>query len=128
MKNSIREILLYLIVGVAATLTEWGIFYIGTKHLTVMHYTLLVVIAYMISTFVNWIMGRLLVFKTCEKSVLRELFEIYLSGVMGLVLNLAIMFVLVDLLSADKMFSKIVATIIVFAFNFLVRKLYIYKK
>lgn len=127
-KSSIKDLLLYLVVGVAATLTEWGIFYIGSKFLILLHYTLLTVIAYIISTFVNWALGRLLVFKDCRKSLFREIAEIYASSVLGLVLNLLIMFVLIDMLSIGEMFSKIIATGLVFVFNFLIRKLYIYKR
>lgn len=127
-KNNVKDLLLYLAVGGIATLTEWGIFRLGSRYLTIFHYTMLTVVAYVISTFVNWGAGRLLVFKRSDKPFLREISEIYISGILGLVLNLIIMFVCVDLLSADQMISKIIATGIVFFFNFLVRKMYIYKK
>ena len=80
-----------------------------------------------ISTFINWLAGRLLVFKKSNKSIIAEIISIYLSSVIGLGLNLLIMYICVDILSVGDMLSKIIATGIVFFFNFLVRKLYIYK-
>ena len=38
------------------------------------------------------------------------------------------MFVLVQLLTVGRMPAKIIATILVFAYNYLIRKLVIYKK
>ena len=125
LKNNIKDLFLYLIVGVIATVTEWIIFYIGVK-VFLLHYTVATVIAYIISTFINWLAGRLLVFKQSSKSLLNELVSIYLSSIIGLGLNILIMFVCVDVIHISDMISKVIATGIVFFFNFLVRKLYIY--
>ena len=47
---------------------------------------------------------------------------------MGLLLNLLIMFLLVQLLGVEKMIAKMAATVLVFTYNYLVRKLIIYRK
>lgn len=125
-KNNLKELFLYLIVGGIATLAEWGIFRLFDSALSV-HYTLSTVIAYLLSTFVNWAAGRLLVFRESHQPFWREILKIYLAAIAGLLMNLAIMFICVDLLRMDEMLSKILATGIVFLFNFLIRKLYIYK-
>ena len=125
-KNNLKELFLYLIVGGIATLAEWGIFRLFDSALSV-HYTLSTVIAYLLSTFVNWAAGRLLVFRKSHQPFWQEILKIYLAAIAGLLMNLAIMFICVDLLRMDEMLSKILATGIVFLFNFLIRKLYIYK-
>ena len=126
-KNNLKELFLYLIVGGIATLAEWGIFRLFDSALSV-HYTLSTVIAYLLSTFVNWAAGRLLLFRESHQPFWQEILKIYLAAIAGLLMNLAIMFICVDLLRMDEMLSKILATGIVFLFNFLIRKLYIYKK
>ena len=127
MKTSdIKDFLLYLIVGAVATVTEWSLFFVMDK--LSFHYTLATAIAYIISTFVNWLAGRVLVFKENQQSVLKEIFEIYIASIVGLLLNLAIMWLAVDLLTFSEMPSKVVATAIVFFYNFIVRKILIYKK
>ncbi len=85
-------------------------------------------LAYILSTFVNWLVGRLLVFKDNVGSIVREIVGVYLASVVGLLLNLGIMWVAVSVLSFNEMISKVVATGIVFIYNFAVRKLVIYKK
>lgn len=125
-KNNLKELFLYLIAGGIATLAEWGIFRLFDSALSV-HYTLSTVIAYLLSTFVNWAAGRLLVFRKSPQPFWQEILKIYLAAIAGLLMNLAIMFICVDLLRMDEMLSKILATGIVFLFNFLIRKLYIYK-
>lgn len=124
-KKHIVDLLLYVVVGACATLAEWLIFYVLDK--CAMHYALATVIAYILSTFVNWLVGRLLVFKERKQSILKEILGIYLAGVIGLLLNLLIMWITVDLLSVPEMVAKILATGLVFFYNFIVRKLCIYK-
>lgn len=125
MKNNFKEFSLYLAVGVIATLTEWLVFFLLNK--VAVYYILATVIAYMVSTFVNWLIGRWLVFKERTRSVIKELAGVYLASVIGLLANAFLMWLAVEILSFNKMPSKIAATIIVFAYNFLVRKFIIYK-
>ena len=125
-KSDIKDFMLYLVVGGIATVTEWIFFFVFNK--CSMHYALATTIAYILSTFVNWLAGRILVFKESNQTILKEIIGIYVTGVVGLLLNLLIMWVAVDVINMNKMISKIGATGIVFMYNFLVRKLLIYKK
>lgn len=125
-KSNIKEFLLYLIVGGIATVTEWVLFFV--LDIVLVHYTLATVIAYILSTFVNWLTGRILVFKQTPQPILKEILEIYIASIVGLLMNLVIMWLAVDLLAFNEMISKMAATAIVFFYNFLVRKLLIYKK
>jgi putative flippase GtrA len=124
-KKNIVDFLLYVVVGACATLAEWLIFCLLDK--CALHYALATVIAYILSTFVNWLVGRLLVFKERKQSILKEILSIYLASIIGLLLNLLIMWVTVDLLSVPNMIAKILATGLVFFYNFIIRKLCIYK-
>jgi len=125
-KNNIKDFFLYLIVGGIATVAEWLIFFVLDK--INIHYAIATAVAYILSTFANWLAGRILVFKDSHQAFIKEIGEIYLASVVGLLLNLLIMWVAVDLISLNEMISKVIATAIVFFYNFLVRKLLIYKK
>ena len=57
-----------------------------------------------------------------------EIAGVYLAAVVGLLLNMGIMFVLVDALGWNEMLSKVIATGLVFVWNFLIRRLAIYRK
>jgi len=118
--------LLYLVVGGIATITEWILFFVMNKcHI---HYVIATTIAYILSTFINWLVGRLLVFKENHRTYLKEILSIYVASIIGLLLNIIIMWLAIDIINTNEMFSKILATAIVFFYNFLVRKLLIYKK
>lgn len=124
--NNVKEFALYVVVGGIATATEWAVFYL--LDLCGIYYLAAVTVSYILSTFVNWLAGRLLVFKTHSLSVWREILSIYLASTVGLLMNLLIMWIAVDVFKFGEMPSKIAATGIVFAYNFIIRKCLIYKK
>ena len=122
--EAFKQFALYLVVGGIATVVEWACFWVFNHW---MHYTLATALAFMVSTFANWLAGRLLVFKKSEQSLLAELAQIYGTSIVGLLMNLAIMWVAVEQFGVQEMIAKIIATGIVFFWNFFVRKLLIYK-
>ena len=118
----------YLIVGGLATIVEWIGFWLFSEKMGIA-YLLATTFAFAISTFANWLFGRLLVFRgKQQQSLLREILSVYLASIVGLLLNLLIMFLLVQLLGVEKMIAKMAATVLVFTYNYLVRKLIIYRK
>lgn len=133
MLNKLRTILrsdlfLYLIVGALATIVEWSGFWIFFDMLQI-QYLLATALAFVFSTFANWLLGRILVFRGKQnQSLLKELLSIYLTSIGGLLLNLGIMYVMVDFCSIQEMIAKITATVLVFSYNYLIRKKLIYKK
>ena len=125
MHKTANELFLYLIVGGGAALVEWFLFYIFTKHFDI-NYIIATSLAFVFSTFANWAFGRLLLFKTSQ-NIGKELAKIYLTSITGLLMNILIMWVAIDGLEFDQMVSKILATGVVFFWNFFVRKFIIYK-
>ena len=128
-KNNVREVVrqmfLYLLVGIGATFVEWGVFYLLAEKFFIT-YPVAVTIAFAFSTLANWKLGRILLFKNVEV-VPGELKKIYLTSIAGLLMNLLIMYIEIEHFAMDQMLSKIVATAIVFQWNFLVRKFVIYR-
>ena len=123
-----RQLFSYLIVGGIATIVEWACFYIFSYQAHI-HYLLATTLAFAISTAANWLAGRLLTFRGAEKQpILRELAKIYAVSVIGLLLNLLLMYLFVQKAGLAKMAGKIIATILVFAWNFIVRKFWIYRR
>ena len=122
--EAFKQFALYLVVGGIATVVEWACFWVFNHW---MHYTLATALAFVVSTFANWLAGRLLVFKKSAQSLLAELAQIYGTSIVGLLMNLAIMWVAVEQFGVQEMIAKIIATGIVFFWNFFVRKLLIYK-
>ncbi len=124
-KEDFRQLVLYVIVGGLATVVEWAAFYIFNDVLSI-NYMIATALAFILSTFANWAFGKLILFKE-KQNVFKELAKIYLTSIAGLLMNLLIMWVAVDLIGINEMVSKILATGIVFFWNFFIRKFLIYK-
>lgn len=123
-----RQMFSYLVVGGIATIVEWVCFYMFSYQAHI-HYLMSTVLAFSISTAANWLAGRLLTFRGAEKQhVLQELAKIYAVSVIGLLLNLLLMYLFVQMVGLAKIAGKIFATILVFAWNYFVRKLWIYRR
>lgn len=127
-QEKIKQFISYLMVGGVATLVEWVFFWLfdGLLHI---QYLVATVLAIVISTFSNWLFGRLWTFKDSEKgNILAEIGKVYLASVVGLLLNMLLMWIFVDGIHLPNMLSKIIATGLVFFYNYLVRILVIYRK
>ncbi len=123
--KSLKQLFVYLIVGGIATVAEWASFYLLDDTMGI-NYMLATTIAFAFSTFVNWLAGKILLFKE-NKDGIKELIQIYLTSIAGLIFNLIIMWVAIEIFSIPNFVSKVIATGIVFFWNFIIRKLFIYK-
>lgn len=124
----IKGLATYFVVGLGATLIEWILFWLLTERLSI-NYLVATTIAMFISTFANWAFGRLLMFSGAKNgSLIKEIFQVYLVSIIGWLANMLLMYVMVEKLVIFQMFAKIVATGVVFIYNYLIRKVVIYKK
>ncbi len=124
--KNIRQLILYLIVGGIATVVEWAVFYL-LDSIVSMNYAIATTIAFAVSTFANWAAGRLIMFKG-DGHFFAEIAKIYITSIAGLLMNLLIMWIAIDLIGIQNFTSKVIATGIVFFWNFIIRKLLIYKE
>ncbi len=125
LKKDIKQFILYLIVGGLATIVEWAVFYL-LDNIMAINYMIATAIAFIISTFANWLFGRIILFQKTQNTA-KEIIKIYLTSIAGLIMNLLIMWIAIETFHMNEMLSKIIATCIVFFWNFLIRKLFIYK-
>lgn len=132
-KPAVRQFIQYFFVGGVSSVVEWVLFHIFANVCDI-QYLLATVCAVIFSTTVNWLLGRFFVFKENERFASKPAQEaaiIFLVAFVGLLFNLGLMWVFVSVLCLDsgflKVVSKMTATAIVFAYNFLVRKFVIYR-
>ena len=133
MKANIKQFISYFFVGGVAAIVEWVMFFIFANVLQI-NYFVSTVIAFIFSTTANWILGRITTFKdnnTYKDKKAKEAFLVFIVSAIGLLFNLILMYLFVTVMGFDsslgKTLSKIAATGIVFIWNFLIRKLVIYK-
>lgn len=132
-KANIKQFISYFFVGGVAAIVEWVMFFIFANVLQI-NYFVSTVIAFIFSTTANWILGRITTFKdnnTYKDKKAKEAFRVFVVSAIGLLFNLILMYLFVTVMGFDsslgKTLSKIAATGIVFIWNFLIRKLVIYK-
>ena len=124
-KSTFRNILLYSVAGVSSTGVEGLVFFLLNQKLG-LHYAPSYIIALVISTLTNWAVGRFLLFRSTE-NVLREIIRVYLVSLIGMGLNLGLMWIMVDGLGIHEMAAWFISTAIVFVWNYLIRAKVIYR-
>ena len=131
--KSVRQFISYFGVGGVSALVEWSVFSL-LEYLLDVPYLLATVLAFLVSTTTNWILGRTFTFKDSayrEKKA-KEAVLVFLVSAIGLGFNLILMYLFVDIFGMDtnllKTAAKIMATGLVFLWNFLSRKLWIYRE
>ena len=122
--KSLSGIMRYSIAGMSGTAVEWGLFFL-LNQLLKLYYPFAAAIALLFSTFVNWLVGRMILFKASGNNK-REVLLVYLACFSGLLLNLIIMWLIINKLAIREMAAKMIASVIVFGWNYLFRTKLIY--
>ncbi len=129
----IKQFISYFFVGGASALVEWISFFLLGRFLN-MPYLPATALAFVISTTTNWFLGRTFTFKNSKlgKKKGKEFVQVFGVSAIGLLGNLLLMYIFVDLIGMKtellKTIAKIVATGIIFIWNYLARKLWIYRQ
>ncbi len=125
-----REITMYLIVGILTTLVNIVIYYLFAKIFSI-NYQISNVIAWIIAVAFAFVGNKIYVFKSINKdkrSNLKEFFKFYLLRIASLVIDITIMYILIEIIIIDDMISKIISNIIIVIANYFFSKLFIFKK
>ena len=126
MNKIFTQLMKFGIVGVLATIVDFSVLTILTEVFGV-HYLTSAAIGFVMSTLFNYIASMRYVFNSRfgrhEKR--KELVIFILLSVVGLGLNQFFMWLLVAFFSIYYIFSKVLATTLVMAWNFVSRKIFI---
>lgn len=130
---AMKQFISYFFVGAIAAVVEWIMFALFANVIG-MNYIVATCLAFLFSTVTNWILGRMWTFKSSknfENKRAKEMLLVFTVSAIGLLFNMGLMYLFVTVIGLDtsilKIISKIIATGIVFFWNFFVRKLVIYK-
>lgn len=131
-KEFIKQFISYFCVGGLAAIVEWVMFYVFSS-VAGIGYLISTGLAFIFSTTANWFLGRIMTFKENKKyegKTFKEILLVFAVSGVGLLFNLLLMYLFVTVLGLDtdllKTFSKIMSTGIVFVWNFLARKFWVY--
>ncbi len=127
-----EEIINYLIVGVLTTIVSLFVYYLCTAFFlnpeNGFQLQLANVIAWVISVAFAYITNRLFVFKSKEKNIVKEATSFVGSRIISLIMDMFIMFVIVSVLHFNDKIGKLISQIIVIVANYVLSKLFVFKK
>ena len=121
-----KQILKFGIVGVIATIIDFGLLYFLTDIANV-HYLISSAISFVVSLIFNYYLSIKWVFDVRKKQTVIDFLLFVFLSIIGLIINEFILYFGVDLFNIYYMVCKIGATIIVMVYNFLSRKMFIEK-
>lgn len=127
-----EEIINYIIVGGLTTVVSLGTYYLCV-------FTILdpeVAFELQIANIISWICcvtfayftNRIFVFKSKNEKKLKEAFNFYTSRIATLLMDMAIMFLLVTLAGFNDKIIKILVQVIVTIANYVISKLFVFRK
>lgn len=128
MKNLINQIIKFGIVGVLAFLIDYVLLFVLVEYLG-MYYLISSAISFTVSVVFNYICSMKFVFARRDDISKKKEFIVFLIlSIVGLLINQAMMWIMVDKLLIYYMISKIIVTGIVMIWNFISRKIFLEKK
>lgn len=130
MKNLIlknKEVIMYLIFGVLTTLVNIVVYYLFNDVLHV-HYMVSNAIAWILSVLFAYITNRKYVFESNGDSIITELSKFVTARLSTGIMDMVVMWLLVDVLHVNSMISKIISNVLVVVGNYVLSKLFVFKK
>ncbi len=121
-----KEILLYLIFGVLTTVVNIVAYYISAELLGI-HYLISNALAWFLSVLFAYITNRKYVFNSHNKKVIKEMISFFGSRLATGVLDMTLMWTLVNNHLLNDMISKVVVNVIVIVLNYILSKLVVFK-
>lgn len=128
LKPLLLQLVKFGVVGILATALDYGIMVILTEWAGV-YYLFSSTISFMLSLLFNYVCSMRFVFERKKgQSRGKELVIFSVLSLMGLVLNQAVLWLLVERQHIYYMVSKAAAAVLVMGWNFVSRKLFLEKK
>ncbi len=117
----------YAFVGAIASVADWATLFILTE--LGVYYILSSVLAFVVGLVINFALSKAFVFNsmTARTNVWSEFLGYAAIGGIGLGMTVLLMYVLTEKVQLYYMVSKIISTVIVLIWNYLARKIFIYK-
>lgn len=125
----LKELISYGIFGVLTTIINIVVFFLLDKLL--IPYTISTVIAWFISVLFAFYTNKKYVFKSSDNSkqaLTKEVTAFYSSRILSLLIDLGLMSLLINLLGINNLISKLISNVVVIVVNYILSKLFIFKK
>lgn len=126
--NGWLQLFRYLFVGGAAFVVDFGSLYLLTQYAG-LHYTLSAALSFILGLVVNYLLSIRWVFSERKlRNRSAEFIVFAIIGIVGLGLNVAIIWFFTEYIRLHYLVSKIVAAVLVFLWNFAGRKFILFDR
>lgn len=127
-----EEIIAYLIVGVLNTLVSWAAWFACAYTIldaqVVWQNVMLSIISWVVGVVFGYFMNRRYVFKSKEPDIWKEFLQFSGGRVSTWLLDAGMMILMVNVMQIREDFSKIFVSVLVMIGNYLISKLFVFKK
>ena len=124
MKKLFSQFFKFGVVGVIAFIVDYLSLYLLTEFLNV-YYLISSIISFLLSIIVNYILSIKWVFDIKKKQSFKDVIIFTLLSAIGLLINLLVMYLSVEVFKIHYMIGKLIATFIVMIWNFVTRKMFL---
>ena len=111
----------YFLVGIVATLVDWGLFYFFAVVMGV-HYLGTLFLSFSAGSITNYSLNRSFTFQSNSNKVASQFTVFMVVTIISLGISSMIIYVNVDLLDISKMLSRIITTLIMLGINYFMHK------
>ena len=126
MKKIISQFFKFGVVGVIAFIVDYLSLYLLTEFLNV-YYLISSIISFLLSIIVNYILSIKWVFDIKKKQSFKDVIIFTLLSAIGLLINLLVMYLSVEVFKIHYMIGKLIATFIVMIWSFVQEKCFLNK-
>ena len=123
-----REVILYIVFGVLTTVVNYVVYFVF-RRLFGVHYLLSNAVAWIVAVAFAYITNKLYVFEKREnRNVMREFIE-FVAGRVGTgIVEMVLLFILVDFMRTNDIVAKIIIGVIVVVLNYFISKFFVFNE
>lgn len=122
-----KEILWYIFFGILTTVVNWIVFQICVE-VFLINWGIANVIAWICAVLFAYITNRMIVFESKSPQIIKEFLVFVQFRLISLILEMFIMFVLIELISMAPFASKVITSVVVVTANYFFSKAVIFKQ
>lgn len=123
----IKQFFKFCVVGTIGTAIDFGLLYVLVEFGHVF-YLLAATISFIAAVINNYLLNKVWTFQDKNRNFFKQFVQFLLVSLVGLGLNLLILYLLVDKAHLWYIFAKVLATGVVLIWNFIANKFWTFKK
>jgi putative flippase GtrA len=117
----------FFTAGAVSSAVDWGVFYCLAVIFNI-YYLAALLGSFIVGSIVNYALNKYFTFKCTSNKIAKQFTSFLVVAFFNLIFSFIVMYLFVDILSMDKMISRIVTTGLLCVFNYIVLKKIIFNK